>query len=108
MDTKQSKNQLSITLPADLAEWLGRQAELRSLTAAELIVEAIQHYRDSSFEASPQIVGHILEPLFAPATRPHDEAISVQLPQQSGRLIAVKLKGVQPHAACDTIHLLGG
>ena len=63
MDTKQSKNQnrLSIILPADLAEWLGRQAELRSLTAAELAVEAIQHYRDSRFEASPQITKAISE-----------------------------------------------
>ena len=61
MDTKQSKNQLSITLPADLAEWLGRQAELRSLTAAELAGEAIQHYRDSSFEARPQITKAISE-----------------------------------------------
>ena len=53
--TQNPTQQLSITLPADLAEWVSLQAKLRRLTATELVVKAIWHYRDSGLDARLQI-----------------------------------------------------
>ncbi len=61
LKNKNGPMHLMITLPKDLANWVNLHAKLRRLTAAELIIEAIWHYRESGIDDQSKITKAISE-----------------------------------------------